>query len=57
MRFVQIDADVAEKLGLISEILTQLCPETRPLPPCDGHAEDRADAQTIITGCKIPLPV
>jgi len=49
LRFVDTDADVAEKLGLVSEIRAELCPETSPPPPCGGQAEDRADAQAIIT--------
>jgi hypothetical protein len=48
LRFVQADADIAEKIGLVSEIRAQLCPETGSLPPRGRQAEDRTEAQMIV---------
>src|SRR5437899_3124272 len=48
VRFVQADADIAEKIGLVSEIRAQLCPETGSLPPRGRQAEDRTEAQMIV---------
>jgi hypothetical protein len=43
--FVQADADIAQKIWLVSEIRAQLCPETGSLPPRGKQAEDRTEAQ------------
>lgn len=48
MRFVQADADIAEKIGIVSDIRAQLCPETGSLPPRGRQAEDRTEAQMIV---------
>ena len=48
LRFVQADADIAEKIGLVSEIRAQLCPETGSLPPRCRQAEDPTEAQMIV---------
>ena len=46
--FVQANADIAEKIGFVSEIRAQLCPETGSLPPRGKQAEDRTEAQMIL---------
>lgn len=48
LRFVQADADIAEKIGLVSDIHAQLCPETGSLPPRCRQAEDPTEAQMIV---------
>jgi len=47
-RFARADADIAEKIGLVSDIHAQLCPETGSLPPRGRQAEDRTEAQMIV---------
>jgi hypothetical protein len=47
LRFMQTDADIAEKIGLVPEIRAQLRPETGSLKPRGRQAEDRTEAQMI----------
>jgi hypothetical protein len=48
MRLVQADAEIAEKIGPVSDIRAQLCPETGSLPPRGRQAEDRAETHMIV---------
>jgi hypothetical protein len=48
MRFVQANADIAEKIGPVSDIRAQLCPETGSLTPRGRQAEDRTETQMIV---------
>jgi hypothetical protein len=42
---VQADADIAQKIGFVSEIRAQLRPEASSLPPRGRQAEDRTEAR------------